>query len=128
MCMLVNEGAKIRRSFRKVPCWKVVEWDSVNCTWTGPIFSHVSYVKGKKLKSDECIKVKFGIVTHGLYTYADESDARKFLKSISKIIPDVYRLMYCEIPRFCRYIENEKGLDFVTHCYASDGLKVVKFV
>lgn len=128
MCMIVNEGAKIRRTFRNVPCWKVVKWDSVRCIWTGPFYGGDSYVKGEKLKSDKRIKVSCGVVTHGLHTYADESDARHFLKSIGKTIPGVYSLMYCEIPRFCRYIENEKGLDFVTHCYMSDMLKVVKFV
>ena len=37
MCMFVNEGAKIRRVFRIITCWKVVEWDDENCMWTGPL-------------------------------------------------------------------------------------------
>lgn len=123
--MFVNERAKIRRTFRKIHCWKVVEWDSLRCRWTGPYYDVDSYVEGKMLKSDERIKVEHEMVRHGLHTYADESDARKFLEFMTMNVSGRFLLVQCEIPRFCRYIENGEDGE---HCYVSEKLKVVKFV
>ena len=129
MCLIVDKGAKIRRTFRKIQCWKVVEWDSKRGIWTGPFYAVDSYVEGKKLKSDKRIEVKYGFVSHGLHTYANESDARNCLNHMIKYTPGWFRLVYCEIPRFCRYIENEGGVVYVgEHCYVSERLKVIKFV
>ena len=127
MCTFVNKVAKIRRSFRKVTCWKAVEWDNEKCMWTGPFYGGDSYVEGKKLKSDKRIYVVDGVVYHGLHTYTDESCAFKLLSRllVNRMMGN-YRLVKCEIPRFSRYIEgaDENGAP----CYVSEKLKVVKFV
>ena len=127
MCMYVNGGAKIRRSFRKVPCWKVVEWDSERRIWTGPYCAGESYVEGKMLKSDKRVNVCFSHVEHGLHTYVDKSDAYILMKKMSfRYTHSRFRVIECEIPRFSRYIE---GLgDDMARCYVSERLKVVKFV
>lgn len=127
MCMYVNRGAKIRRSLRKVPCWKVVEWDSEHCIWTGPYYASESYVEGKMLKSDKRVKARFNHVEHGLHTYADKSDALILKNRMSFINRHSrFRVIECEIPRFSRYIEG-LGED-MDRCYVSERLKVVKFV
>jgi hypothetical protein len=124
--MYVETNAKIRRAFLGITCWKVVEWDSKRGIWTGPFFAVDSYVEGKKLKSDKRIEVMYGYVSHGLHTYADESDARNCLNYMIKYTPGWFRLVYCEIPRFSRFIvgtgENRM------RCYVSEKLKVIKFV
>jgi hypothetical protein len=126
MCMLVGINAKIRRAFRRITCWKVVEWNNEHCEWTGPYYGTDSYVEGKTLKSDKNISVFDCKVTHGLYTYVDESDARIMLRYLSKIHMREYRLVKCEIPMFSRFI---KGIEEDRKCcYVSERLKVVKFV
>lgn len=126
MCMLVETNAKIRRAFQKITCWKVVEWDSKRGIWTGPFYPCNSYVVGKVLKSDKHIKVAYEMVTHGLHTYADESDARVILNRINDFAPNKFRMVECEIPESSRFIEGET--EEGARCYASERLKVVKFV
>ena len=125
--MFVNGGAKIRRTFRKIQCWKVVVWDNEHSIWTGPFYKGDSYVEGKMLKSDKRIEVENNLVDHGLHTYADEFDARNCLKIMSRYRLGRYRLVCCEIPRFCRYIEGGKPSNG-ERCYVSEKLRVVKFV
>ena len=126
MCMYVNGGAKIRRAFRRITCWKILEWDNENCIWTGPFYKYDSYVEGKMLKSDERIGLLCGMVRHGLHTYADESVTRIKLRYWNKHHIGEYRLVKCKIPMFSRFIKGigEDGMS----CYVSEKLKVVKFV
>lgn len=124
--MYVKESAKIRRTFRKIECWKVVRWDSERGIYTAPIYDSDSYIEGNKLKSDKRIKIGYKIVTHGLHTYVTETDALDGLERFSKASCGELRLVKCRIPMFSRYIEgtDENGL----RCYVSEKLKVVKFV
>lgn len=127
MCMVVKENVKIRRAFRRITCWKVVEWDNEKCMWTGPFYGTCSYVEGKKLESDKRIEVLLGVVRHGLHTFADESCASKMLKRmVDRGFSGNFRLVECKIPMFSRYIEGagEEG----ARCYVSEKLKVVKFL
>lgn len=75
MWIIVEEGARARRSFRRVRCWKVVEWDFNRGVWTGPYYAFDSYVEGDVVRSDGRVKVEFGMVRQGLHTYADKYDA-----------------------------------------------------
>lgn len=124
--MIVKENVKIRRTFRRITCWKIVEWDNKHCEWTGPFYKTDSYVEGKILESDKNISVFGCNVTHGLHTYADESDARIKLRHYNRSFYGEHRLVKCRIPIFSQYIEGtgEDG----TRCYVSEKLRVVKFV
>ena len=124
--MIVNKGAKIRRAFRRITCWKIVGWDNENRIWTGPHYGTDSYVEGKILKSDKNISVLDCKVTHGLHTYVEEAEARITLRHLNKLHYGEYRLVKCKIPMFSRFIEGigENRM----RCYVSEKLKVIKFV
>ena len=126
MCMKVENGARTRRSFRRIRCWKVVEFKSDRGVWTGPYYAFDSYLEGDVVRSNGRVNVEFGTVRHGLHTYADKSDALVVSNRMNKNHCGLFCVVECEIPRFVRYIEGF-GYDG-SRQYVSEMLKVIKFV
>ena len=125
MCLITRQKESCKAE-EGIVCWKIVEWDNEHCEWTGLYYKTDSYEEGEILKSDKSISVFDCKVTHGLHTYADETEARIRLRYFNKAYNGEYCLVKCKIPMFSRFVKGigENGLC----CYVSERLKVVKFV
>lgn len=131
MCLYVNRTAKIRRTFKSIPCWKVVEITEYG--YMSPYAGNrIRYRVGKTAKM--CIREALLIykngssckVEAGLHTFCDKEDALAEAAWLGAVTYRKFAVLECRIPIFARFV---KGIDYETRDnYASDRLKVIRII
>ncbi len=131
MCMYVKNTAKIRRTFKSIPCWKAVEIseDGYMSPYAG---NRIIYRVGKTAKmgiretlliykNGTCCKVE-----SGLHTFCDINAALTEAAWLGSVTYRKFTVLECRIPKFARFV---KGIDSRgNNNYVSDRLKVIRII
>ena len=132
MCLIVDENAKIRRTFRKVPCWKVL-FREMDGRLYAPYRKNFEYRLGEGRKLSGKLRIVpahfpyIGSSVHeGFHTFVNKEDAKTACDNWNNISGMYgYNIVVpAFIPRFAKFVvgKNEGGVP----CYASDRLFIEK--